>query len=452
MKISKRISFYALFLMQIIIASCSDNDYTSSIPRDSIAMMSIDVSRTDADDMAGVLETVLNIDDFADCGIDFTTRIYAFETADGNFGLCAKVADGSALSDYVDRKVAEKRWSPVTGQGGFKFTVIDRVWLAGYSGSALLVMGPVAAAGQSDMCRRMAKYLSQGEDASVVTTEMFERLDSMNAPVSLVARCHALPDDVAAPFMLGVPDDVDASQVMLSAEMQINDGCLYVSGDVFSFDSAIDAAISKASDMFRPVGDKYVNCMSSESVFGFFANVDGRAFLPSIQSSKSLQALLAGVNTVVDMDNILRSVDGNMSITIPKVSFKNMIPTFCAELSGAPWLADIDYWKQSCPPGSQITDWRHDAYKYTANGVTYYFGVTDDKQFYSGSTPELAERSAVQASSPLPLTVRQKIIGSKMAMVANLHRIIHDDTAHVRVSELVKSILGDVHTIVCSLN
>ncbi len=50
-------------------------------------------SDKNAEDKAGMLKSLLHVDDVDKCGIDISEKLYLFESADGNLGLCAKVSD-----------------------------------------------------------------------------------------------------------------------------------------------------------------------------------------------------------------------------------------------------------------------------------------------------------------------------------------------------------------------
>ena len=185
--------------------------------------------------------------------------------------------------------------------------------LAGFSDDALLVMGPVTAAAAPELQNRMARYLSQSEDNGIAATPLFAKLDSLSSPMAMVAQAHALPDQFVTPFMLGVPKDADASQVMIAAEMSVKSGVMFVDGSTFSFNRKIDKAIREAHTVYRPIAGRYLSAMPSDAVMGLFVNVDGNKFIELMRSNRSLQAMLAGINAAIDMDNIIKSVDGDMA-------------------------------------------------------------------------------------------------------------------------------------------
>ncbi len=84
---------------------------------------------------------------------------------------------------------------------------------------------------------------------------------------------------------------------------------------------------------------------------------------------------------------------------MPSLTDNNMKMTMAAKLSHANWLGDVDYWKTSCPNGAKIANWGKNAYFYTDGKTSFYFGVTDDKQFFSGSDQLMAQYAVKPSQS-----------------------------------------------------
>lgn len=61
--------------------------------------MSIDVPRMKSENM-DLIKNLFNTSDIENCGLDLDEKMYIFETADGNFGFCADVADDGQLADF----------------------------------------------------------------------------------------------------------------------------------------------------------------------------------------------------------------------------------------------------------------------------------------------------------------------------------------------------------------
>lgn len=447
--------FIIASLMIVLMSACSDNDYLNAIPSKSTAVISIDMSRLNGQEQEQnqehILKTMLHVDDVSKCGLDVKEKVYLFETIDGNLGLCAKVADEGDVSNWLSELSQQRICSTVTERKGFHFAVLKDSWLVGFSSKALLVMGPVVAEAQAEMQRQMVRYLSADEDAGIKSSKLFAQLDSIDSPMAMVAQAVALPEKFVAPFTLGAPKDADASQIVIAAGMDVEDGVLKIAGRTFSFNPSINQVLVKSQQVFRPIQGDYVQSMPDDAMAGIFMNVAGSRFLPLVQSNQGLQTLLMGINASIDMDNILRSVDGDMSIVLPTLGADHMQMMMAARLSHAKWLSDVDYWKQSCPKGSTIGNWKSNAFCYSSGKTCFYFGVTDDKQFFSGNDEVSAESSIRPSSHPISKRVQNMIRGEKMVMVINLEKSGGGGSAMQAVTGLLSPLFGQLTAVVYTL-
>ena len=447
--------FIIASLMIVLMSACSDNDYLNAIPSKSTAVISIDMSRLNGQEQEQnqehILKTMLHVDDVSKCGLDVKEKVYLFETIDGNLGLCAKVADEGDVSNWLSELSQQRICSTVMERKGFHFAVLKDSWLVGFSSKALLVMGPVVAEAQAEMQRQMVRYLNADEDAGIKSSKLFAQLDSIDSPMAMVAQAVALPEKFVAPFTLGAPKDADASQIVIAAGMDVEDGVLKIAGRTFSFNPSINQALVKSQQVFRPIHGDYVQSMPDDAMAGIFMNVAGSRFLPLVQSNQGLQTLLMGINASIDMDNILRSVDGDMSIVLPTLGADHMQMMMAARLSHAKWLSDVDYWKQSCPKGSTIGNWKSNAFCYSSGKTCFYFGVTDDKQFFSGNDEVSAESSIRPSSHPISKRVQNMIRGEKMVMVINLEKSGGGGSAMQAVTGLLSPLFGQLTAVVYTL-
>ncbi len=437
-------------MLVLVLASCSSDDYVNAIPRESMAVISMDVSKMSGVDSKVLFKTMLRVSDLHKSGIDFSSKIYLFESAQGNLGLCAKVNDEGELSELLARLSKAGGYTEVQKRRGYSFCVLHDAWLVGYSDEALLVMGPVEAAGQAELQNEMAKYLGQSEEESIKGSKLYAKLDSIEAPMCMVAEAQALPEKFVAPFMIGAPQGVDASQVLIAARMNVRKGYLMIDGETFSFNKMIDRELKNAvATVYRPIGGKFLKSMPLEAPFGMFVNLKGKDFLRLLRANKSIQAMLAGINTAVDMDNIIKSVNGDMSIVVSEFAADRLKMSMAAELANSNWLADVGYWKQSVPRGGRIIDWMKNAYYYTDGKTVFYFGVDKNHRFFSGSSAQEALASVKTAAHPLPAEVRAVMQGKKMVIVVNLSSVASGKVG--AVTSMLKSFLGRFDTIVYSL-
>lgn len=439
-RIKSVVAYIALLPMFFLFLSCSGNDYIATIPKNSKAVLSLDVQKLSNGKMFDKMASLLKVDDVNDCGLELSEKMYAFETSEGNIGFSAKVADEGRLKALFDALSKEGTCQKVSVYKDFNFTVVKDAWVAGFSSEALVVMGPALPSQQQELRRQVAKCLGQDEEQGIQGSPMFSRLDSISSPVAIVAQAAVLPERFAVPFTICAPKDADASQIMIAAELDTSDnGLLTITGETFSFNKDIDAKLKSSSVVFRPIEGTYVDRIPANSVAGAFMNVDGEQFITLLHANKTFQALLAGMNMAVDMDNIIKSFDGDVAICLPDIKGKANV-CMAAELKGKSFLDDIGYWKQSCPAGSKITDWGKDAYCYTNGEMSYYFGVTPDMQFYSGSTADGARGLLARSSSRLPAKLQDKIKGRRLAVVLDIGALLGD-------YDFVSDVLGGVNTV-----
>lgn len=184
--------------------------------------------------------------------------------------------------------------------------------------------------------------------------------------------------------------------------------------------------------------------MSSGAVFGMFLNVEGAQFIKLLHNNKTFQALLVGMNTAIDMDNIIKSIDGDVVVVLPKFTKEMPEIQMCADLKSKTFLNDVGYWKQSFPAGSKIVDWEKDSYYYSGGDMTFYFGVSEDMQFFSGSSENEARNILNKAADPLSVNIQELIKGQRMAMVLNLDMLLRQDG----LGSLANSLLNGKSTIV----
>lgn len=444
-----------LLFCMLILSSCSSDDYLNVIPKNSTAVISVDLQElynTSDDKQLDYLKDVLKLKDADASGLDFSTKAYVFETVDGNLGLVAKVDDEDNISNWIKKLEKAGYCKNLITRKGFKFTSVKDTWILGFSSDALLVMGPILPIQQADMQRQMIKFLEQDDSKSIKGSPMFQKLDSLESSISMVAQAAALPEKFVAPFTIGAPKDADASQIMIAAEfVKCEDGCVNIKGETYSLYEHINNAIKENKKTFRPNRGTYSASMPINASLGIFLNVDGKEFLKLLHSNNSIQALLAGMNTAIDMDNIIKSINGDMSIIIHSFNEGENIPQMSAQLSNNSFLKDIRYWRESCLAGCKIIDWNKNSYYYTNGTFNYYFGVSDDMQFYSGGSPKYALESISKSQNAIPEYVQNKIRGKRLCLVLNLETILGDGTDKASVMTSIKPLLGNIKTIIFSM-
>ena len=313
----KKIVWIIGLSLTIVLSSCSNDDYLNAIPRNSIALVSIDVNRMDTS------ATLLS--EFDGCGIDLETKVFLFETTEGTFGLCARIDDVDKLSNWLKKKTEQGECEQVIERKGISFALYHHAWQIGFNDNTLLVLGPIIATQQSQSQLQIATFLKQDEKRGIRESRMYQRIDSIDAPVSMVVQTAALPEKFVAPFMLGAPADADASQVLIAAKLFVADSVLHVDGNTFSFNKRIENALRSSAQILHTLEGTYLESFNEDDQFCIMMNANGKQLLPLLHDNKGLKALMAGMNLTVNFDSILNTVDGDMVFRV-----NNQKPSFLA--------------------------------------------------------------------------------------------------------------------------
>ena len=437
-------TFYILATVGIL-SSCSRSEYINAIPAESQMLIRVSPAKLSGAKSPLILKTLLHLKNLDSSGIDLSQDVYFFEDGQGNFGICAKVNSESKLA-----KSLQDVGMSLTKRRDYKFAPLSSGWIIGFSDNAVLLMGLVVPAAQDDLITLMARYLGSDEEQGIKSSPMYATSDSIDAPMSIVSQTRALPEQFVAPFTMGAPKDADPADVILAAAMEVKKGRLLMHGKTLSYKKSINSAIDKAANVYRPIKGDYIKAMSQDDVLGLFLNVDGKQFHSLLIQNRAATAMLAGINTAIDMDNIIKSVDGDLTLVTSSLGSDNLHMMMAARLSGVPWLADIDYWKKSVPAGGHIGDWGKNCYYYSGNGTTYFFGVTPDMQYMSGASPEEAKNSITTSLNPLPADLQEIIKGKKFAMVVNFKAL--DNSKAAAVTSLLMPMFGNINTIVYTMD
>lgn len=452
------ISFIAHIALAIIciagFSSCASNSYTKAIPTNSTAIMAIDAESfcEEEKDLPQAITSLLNISDATKCGLDLSQKIYMFGTSDGNLGTCIKVSDSDDIEQWLNSLNGKGLCSKPTKKRDFTFALLKGSWEIGLSDEVFVMIGPILPAQQADAIRNIRRYLKQEDENSDKTSPLFERLNDIKGAITLVAQIDALPDKISAPLTLAQPAKADGSQIILAASMEKTNGNnLIISGNLFSLNSEIDNGIKANLGKFKSIEGKFTKNIPSNSLCAIFMNMQGNDLVNMTHNSKQLGVMLAGVNTAIDMDNILRCTDGDFALSIDSYSDTNASMSMAAKLSNRNFLKDVDYWKKSCPSGSRIDDYGKDSYKLHTPDTSFWFGATDSNEFF-GSTDEKKALSILKpCSQPYPNEILSEIKGKKLCMVINMPQILKQMQGTSDTADFLAPLFGKIGNIVFSI-
>lgn len=447
-----------LLLAVVMLATSCSKDYRSSIPVGCQALVAVNLMETGkqigiADDKGkqSALQAIFMIGDIQNTGIDLTSPVYIFETVGGDFGLVAAVGSRSAVEDWFSILKDKGICKELGEKKGYPFFLLKESFVAALSGDALLIMGPVVATEQPRKQLQMAKYLDAKDGEGIMQSKLFERLETLSGTVTMVARASALPEKVVAPITLGAPKGTAPSEIIVTAEMNVSNALLHVNGSVFSFNAAVNDALQKAANCYRPFRGRYLDKIPASAPFALIANVAGADYLKLMRTNEALRTMMLGINTAIDFDKMISSVDGDMMVTIPQLTNdKKLSVNFIAEAKNSDWTADVDYWKKSAPAGTVITSVGKGAlpqYTMTSSSVNASFGMSDSNTLYINVDNGIKS----DVSKVISPDVAAMIKGKRMCVIAGLDELMRQKKELSVAMEMLRPLFGNFNTLVYTL-
>ncbi len=450
----KKIGFLFINLCLILaLVSCSNDDYTKALPSGSTALMYVDMKQSGGVESRDFLKRMVPIDNLGDCGLDFAQKLYFFELADGAVGLCARVSDAKQVGETLKKLAENDQCKEISEVGGLPTAVLGQSWVVAYDDDAFLLMFSVPATDIQSAKNRLVRYLKQDGDRSEKFTQLFQKLNATKGIAAVVGRGQTLLKTTD----LDLPQGVEASQVLEAVSVTVEDSVVYARSNRFSFDEKVSKALNDHERVLRPIEGRYAQIFTNNAFMNIAMNVDGERFFPMIQNHETMMAFLASANAAIDMNNIIKSIDGDVAMMyFGDMMFSDSGFLLLSELAHSQWIADIDYWKTSTPKGGEIKDLGKDTYCYTDGQSQYYFGLvggsndgqksTSSQQFFCGNTPNAATSPFEPVGESIPSAVVEKIKGSRLAVVVNLEK--SGGILAMMLKEKFQPLFGDFNTVV----
>lgn len=438
-------------LLALLLASCK-GDYRNAIPKGSTAIVAIDASALFGEEAAGDGQRLgelcksLHVDNVHSLGIDLGETFYGFETADGTLGLVLPVSSEGDVDAWLDTLKGQGVATEATEKKGYKFAFVGGSFLLGYSSTALVAVGPVVAAEKAEMQRRMAKWLDNGDDASIKDTKLYAKLGEMQGAVRLVARCDALPEQLAALLTLVTPKGTQPQEVYASLAVKASGpGFAEIEGGAFSFDEGVEQALRKVKDNYKPIRGGLLAAIPDSALFAMACGVKGDEYLQMLRSNEEIRTMLFGANTMLDIDKMLRSVDGDLLIGVEAQGGDASSFFLLAEQANASWLKDVGYWRKTCPNGTTIAPAAApQSYVLRTPDYTLRFGIDADSHLYIANHP-------ITAQQPTAGDIRAKLTGKRLGVVVNVRTTLAAEPYYAAVGPLVNALLGGADRIVYTI-
>lgn len=365
----KKYVFVLICLFFVVVAayiySCRNNDKARDvIPEDATAVVVFKPAEF-FNDLGLTLDKArklpLNFEELVEA-IDLTKPVYAFGTENGLSGMTLNVKDvNKLLKATTSFSFASEE------QQGFHWIANDK-YIGCIDEDKMLLVGPVASAGQDAFRSEMVKLMTQKRQDVVVLDKAEEQKGVLLVSSSLTA----LPKQ----YSKALSADTDLSKAFLNLALRIDEKAITLSTKVEGVDN-LPVPMS-------PIKGSLIHYEPKESFAWIGFNMKGEELLPNLRQIPRLRSALLALNMCVDADLMIKAIDGDVSIAFPDADINNPDFLFTAILSNTDFMNNAEDWNVNRRSNTDFV--------ITQKGFSVFFGVRDQK-LYIASSEELANKA-----------------------------------------------------------
>lgn len=297
--------------------------------------------------------------------IDLTKPVYAFSTKEGVTGITLNIKD------------AEKLLKTVNSYGFASEEQNGLQWVANHSSigcidkDKVLLCDASNLATQDALRNEMAKLMTQDRKdvAALDNASQQDGVFRLSAPLK------GMPEE----FTKNMPQGI--SDAILNAALQIGKKDISLSANLTTDFSSLPLA---------PIQGNLANVGPEKPFLWVCFNLNGEGLLPLLREVPQIRNLLLALNLSVDLDMMLKAINGDVSIAVPKLDLQNPDFILSATLTNTDFLKNADDWKGISKRGTNDFAFEYD-------GMRAFFGVRDNK-LYLASSERMANNAFAEAS------------------------------------------------------
>lgn len=372
----------------------SSGDYLRMLPARPKALVSVDLIRLseesglDAEALKSLFPQTWNE---TKTGICWTKKMYAFVSSKEYMGVLAAVDDAGELEEFLNGLAQAGRCRPVEKRQGYRWTILNERWLMGFDDKALLVMGPGFGGDMDVMRQEILKCFRQDETESGMESSVYKDLSTREAAFTIVAQMDVMPTPYNETLQAGLPEHANLNDINIIADVHFTEKGVDINGEINSANPNVNKYYEQLTSVGGKMSGVYAGNVPADALAWGCANVDGCSLLEQLRAIPDLRTFLLGLNMGVDADQMIRSIKGDMAVTLfASGGLKNTDYLMTARLENADFLKEADYWQQSAAQNGAVTlrELAPRRYYISAQDMQAFFGV-DGETLYVASADRL---------------------------------------------------------------
>ena len=453
----KKFLFFCVASILLLLSSCSKNDYANAIPKEAVAVMSLNCNNFV--DKAGIKSSDLvkeiknnesEMDkDFVDfilplieepkeVGIDFRQKLYAY-VHDNGMGVVLPVLDEEKLTNVL-KKLAEKdKGLKLETEGDYNYVALDN-FLVVYNGTTLV--GSNFYGDDKPFRQRLRNQIEQDNEKSYASTEGFKRLEKSEEDFVVTMDLSNLPEAATK----NVPVDVDLEDYSVMMSLNCEKGKLAAKFNLYSEKEKVQKELEeKMTKMISKVSGTYLPNVP-ENALGFIAQgIVGEDYLDTMmKQNPQLGIALTMANQIMPIMDILKGINGDMSgfVTMANVEEAPQFLVMAQMPKGSEVFSDPSRWDTQ-ELGASFNPANNEV---TMEGIV--MGTTG-KELYVTNSEELKAKATTKSGNSKLNELAKEIKGTYGYLWVDLPKAVkllpaNDNEMNMMIARLITGLTKDL--------
>ena len=380
----KKYGFIAGLVLAVIAATVAwnffrtgDDNMASSIPADATMVGRIDLKKLALDyglDMNDLKDLFSSAIEGEETGIKAQAVSYFF-ASQGKFGVIVPLSDEKDFATWLRRE-----GSDIEEQRGMKW-VVNGNMIMGFNNDRAIIMGPALGSDQDALRNTIYTCITQKESESGKQGRLYKLLDERNEGIAVSSNGQGFAD-VTLPHKIDfLPTSLSFGDMDLVAGFSAHKEKLSLNFTISSENPSVNKLLDKFDKALDKIDGSLLRTTPSNALFHLEIGLDGDDLLHLLRENKILRTGLLALNMVVDLDKIIKTVDGDVSFSV--LDFDNSAPSFLfqAQLENDNFMKNVAGWNDAGTQALGVNFYAQDKNNAvcTISGTPVYFGTRNKR-------------------------------------------------------------------------
>ena len=431
-----------VLMLSIALVSCQKKAYIQTIPKEASMVVSANIANiaTEADlkntSLMQMVNTYVGMITASDAkqqiqsyvespekmGVDFMSPFYFFQAGDF-VGVTMRIADEGDMEDFLEMLSTQGIAKKQGETDGVKTALLMDDLVMAYNDDTCLLLGKVE--GGQDTRHAAIELMQQAEEESFVATEAYEKMQKKGKG-DLVAYSNgsALSKTMLEDVKSFLPAGVRPTDVEIVSAYSFENGKAVLGMEINGKSKEIQKLLKDGNENFHKIEGRYIKAPQENFAVWACAGVKGPWLLEQLKQETHTKQLLLLLERAIDIEQIIRNVDGDVAITLPKSilgadNLEQMDYMLTAHVQNTDFLKDVDYWQKTMKDyGMTMSKSKGNDFILKAGENTLNWGVDDEDVYFSSANMFAA--NAVSQRSDLLSAYEKQIKKSQIFLYVNL--------------------------------